>query len=148
MTQYMTSCMTQNVGAIFLAKIAKKGRMTQKCMTQNVRPFLLVILIVVLYTNQFNFCFRAFRKISPGRYSLLRNLQYVLKTNGKHVFFAKISRKYKFCTKTESVVCIIDKPALSNSRICFQKPVISGKYKKFESDQCKLRTSTLPGENT
>ena len=30
MTQCMTSCMTQNVGAIFLAKIAKKGRMTQK----------------------------------------------------------------------------------------------------------------------
>ena len=61
-------------GCNFLAKIAKKGRMTQKCMTQNVRPFLLVMLMVVLFTNQFNFCFRAFRKISPGRRSLLRNL--------------------------------------------------------------------------
>ena len=38
MTQYVTSCMTQNVGAIFWQKKAKKGCMTQKCMTQNVRP--------------------------------------------------------------------------------------------------------------
>ena len=28
------------------------------------------------------------------------------------MYFLLISRKYKFCTKTESVVYIIDKPAL------------------------------------
>ena len=40
MTQYLASCKTQNVGAIFWQKKAKKGCMTQKCMTQNVRPTL------------------------------------------------------------------------------------------------------------
>ena len=38
MTQCITSCMTQNMAAIFFAKSAKIGCMTQKCMTQKYRP--------------------------------------------------------------------------------------------------------------
>ena len=49
----------------------------------------------------------------------------------KSMYFSlEINIKYKFCTNTESVVCIIDKQAKprcdsSNSKICFQKPIIA-----------------------